>query len=146
MTPSPEQSSLVERLILATGDLIRATDGMEAIRPQRQAALEAMSKVADTIIERLSQPPDGVTEELADRIANAEYAVGKARLQLARLLDHAAVHGLSDQSELAQDTFASIRRLDEAFPRSTDQGTGLPLAQKEGAALRSAATSSDRSE
>ena len=39
----------VERLIFATGALIKATDGMENIRPERKAALEAMEGAANYI-------------------------------------------------------------------------------------------------
>lgn len=81
------------------------------------------------VLERLHRAaPTGLpTEAMIECVDAAKYAVAKARLQLARLLDHAVMAGLSDESDLAKDTFQAIIRLNTAFPSATDQGTGLPL-------------------
>lgn len=71
--------------------------------------------------------PDTPSSDLEERVDRAKFAVAKARLQLARLLDLAVAHGEPEEGPLAQDTLLAIHRLDEAFPRHTDTGTGLPL-------------------
>lgn len=111
-----------------TQELCNALDSVIAVSDRKTDIYDAAKAVLARARSTGAYAPPS---DLAERVGAARMAVAQARLSIARLLDRAVSRGLSDQSPLVQEAFASIARLDEAFPSDTDVGTGQPLPSRD---------------